>query len=92
VVTCEEGILSLSYYPIAFSKPQVTGDVSPRPHLPNEKEPSHCGDIGWDWFMLHQFDFQPQAFILATNCAITSPTKERETRPRFKAMSEDEQL
>jgi hypothetical protein len=50
----------LSFNPLSFSKPQVTRDVSPRPHLPKEKEPSHCGDIGWDWFLLHQFGLQTQ--------------------------------
>jgi hypothetical protein len=55
VVICEGGNLSLSDYPLASSKPQVTGDVSPGPHLPEEKEPSHRGDIGWDRFLLRQF-------------------------------------
>ena len=48
----------MSFNPLAFSKPQVTGDVSLGPHLPKEKEPSHCGDIGWDWFLLRQFGLQ----------------------------------
>ena len=39
------GNLSLSDYPLASSKPQVTGDISPGHHLPKEKEPSHRGDI-----------------------------------------------
>jgi hypothetical protein len=39
----------------SLSKLQVMGDVSPGPHLPKEKEPSHRGDIGWDRFMLRQF-------------------------------------
>jgi hypothetical protein len=34
----------------AFSKLQVTKDVSPGPYLPKQKEPSHRGDSGWDWF------------------------------------------
>jgi hypothetical protein len=34
-------------YTLASSKLQVTGDVSPGPNLPKEKEPPHCGDIGW---------------------------------------------
>jgi hypothetical protein len=63
--------LSLSDYPLASSKPQVTGDVSPGPHLPKEKEPSHRGDIGWDRFLLRQFGLLFIAFFLATNCAIT---------------------
>jgi hypothetical protein len=42
VVTCEGELLSLSLAkPFAFSKPQVTGDVSPGPYLPKQKEPSH---------------------------------------------------
>jgi hypothetical protein len=39
----------------ASSKLQVTGDVSPGPNLPKEKEPPHRGDIGWDRFLLRQF-------------------------------------
>jgi hypothetical protein len=54
-VTCEGESLSLSHYPSASSKPQVTGDVSPGPNLPKEKEPPHRGDIGWDRFLLRQF-------------------------------------
>jgi hypothetical protein len=50
--------LILSYYPFASSKPQVTGDVSPGPNLPKEKEPPHRGDIGWDRFLLRQFGLQ----------------------------------
>jgi hypothetical protein len=46
-----------SYYPLASSKPQVTGDVSPGPNLPREKESFHRGDIVWDRFMLRQFGF-----------------------------------
>ena len=46
VVICERGNLSLFDYPLASSKPQVTGDVSPGPHLPKQKEPSYRGDIG----------------------------------------------
>jgi hypothetical protein len=52
----------LSYYPLSLSKPQFIDDVSPGPHLPKEKEPSHCGDIGWDWFLLRQFDLQTSSF------------------------------
>jgi hypothetical protein len=52
------GKLILSYYPFASSKPQVTGDVSPGPNLPKEKEPPHRGDIGWDRFLLRQFGLQ----------------------------------
>ena len=55
----------------AFSKPQVTEDVSPRPYLPKQKEPSYRGDIGWDWFKLRQFAPSYLSFILTTNCAIT---------------------
>ena len=50
MVICEGGNLSLSDYPLASSKPQVTGDVSPGPSLPKEKEPSRRGDIRWDRF------------------------------------------
>jgi hypothetical protein len=52
VVICEGGNLSLSDYPLASSKPQVTGDVSSGPNLPKEKEPSHRGDIRWDRLLL----------------------------------------
>ena len=55
VVIYEGQNLSLSDYPLASLKPQVTGDVSLGPHLPKEKEPPHRGDIGWDRFMLRQF-------------------------------------
>jgi hypothetical protein len=58
VVTCKGESLSLSDYPSASSKPQVTGDVSPGPNLPKEKEPPHLGDIGWDRFLLRQFGLQ----------------------------------
>jgi hypothetical protein len=58
VVICEGGNLSLSDYPLASSKPQVTRDISPGPHLPKEKETSHRGDIGWDRLMLRQFVLQ----------------------------------
>jgi len=71
VVTCEGGNLSLSHYPFASSKPQVTRDVSPRPHLPKQKEPSHRGDSGWDWFSYASLTSFHQSIILTTNCAIT---------------------
>jgi hypothetical protein len=54
--------LSLTYYSFASSKLQVTGDVSPGPNLPKEKEPPHRGDIGWDRFLLRQFDLQTSSF------------------------------
>jgi hypothetical protein len=37
-----------------FKTPGHQGRL-PGPNLPKEKEPSHCGDIGWDWFLLRQF-------------------------------------
>jgi hypothetical protein len=40
------GNLPLFDYPLASSKPQVTGSVSPGPHLPKEKEPPHRGTLG----------------------------------------------
>ena len=36
----------LSFQSFAFSKPQVTEGVSPRPYLPKQKELSHWGDSG----------------------------------------------
>jgi hypothetical protein len=54
--------LSLIYYSLASLKLQVTGDVSPGHNLPKKKEPSHCGDIGWDRFLLRQFDLQNSSF------------------------------
>jgi len=67
------GLLSLSLAkPFAFSKPQVTGDVSLGPYLPKQKEPSHWGDsggIGSSYASLTSFHLP---FTLTTNWAITS--------------------
>jgi hypothetical protein len=65
-------------YTLASSKPQVTGDVSPGPNLPKEKEPPHCGDIGWGRFLLRQLGLYLLAFDLATNCAITGTPLHKE--------------
>jgi hypothetical protein len=54
--------LSLTYYSFSHSKLQVTRDVSPGPNLPKGKEPPHCGDIGWDRFLLRQFELQTLSF------------------------------
>jgi hypothetical protein len=52
----------LYLYTLASSKLQVTGDVSPGPNLPKEKESPHRGDIGWGRFLLCQFGFYLLAF------------------------------
>jgi hypothetical protein len=54
-----KGELVVVLLSFALSKPQVTGDVSPGPSLPKEKEPTHRGDIGWDRFLLRQFGLLP---------------------------------
>jgi hypothetical protein len=69
------GNLSLSFKTLAFSKPQVTGDISHGPHLPKEKEPSHCGDIEWDWFLLRQFDLQTSSFYPCYKLCDNMPLK-----------------
>jgi hypothetical protein len=72
VVTCEGDYYHLAFLSLfAFSKPQVTGDVSPGPYLPKQKEPSHRGDSGWDWFSYASLTSFHQSIILTTNCAIT---------------------
>jgi hypothetical protein len=71
--------LSLIYYSFASSKLQVIGDVSPGPNLPKEKEPPHRGDIGWDRFMLRQFDLQTSSFCPPYKlCNNTSQQKNRQ--------------
>jgi hypothetical protein len=62
VVTCDGGKLVFDLLFFCPSKLQVTEDVSPGPNLPKEKEPPHRGDIGWDRFLLRQFDLQTSSF------------------------------